>query len=152
MRKLALALVFVLAVSAIPVAAQTTDPFVITITEDRLQQGLDIRTFKRDRYNNAVIDLQPGQAIISVTVNPWFDDSFDATLVATPYIENGRLFWDVSELAVEGEPSERMLTQVRNFMDQSLRQYTKRRLDPGRLIGVQVTETDLILSYERGPR
>ncbi|MEO0561646.1 MAG: hypothetical protein AAF125_06015, partial [Chloroflexota bacterium] len=136
------------------VQAQASDePFVITITEERAQQAVDIRTYRRDRFDNMRVDMQPGQVVLSGTVNPWFGTSFDGTLTLVPGVENGRVVWNATAGTINGATaSASEIDRLNREIGASLRRYAKQTLDPGRVIGVEVTADALFISYARASR
>jgi len=157
MKKWLFALLTVL-VFAVPfgmtASAQSAVPNPIIITEETINDSFRVTNPARRRVENVVIDLQPGQSVISATITlraPRGTDTtvLDAVGVYTPYIENGRVYWTLASATVDGVPATSdQISIINAALGASYRNYLRTSIRPGRVTEIVITDTDIQYFYE----
>lgn len=139
-------IVGLLGAMAIPALAATTR--TKTITEDQINDSYRVTNPARRSITDVSVDLQPGQAVIYSTHTYRDGNSYDVVTTAVPSVENGRVFWDVSSVTVDGSeiPAD-VLAQVNAHMDASWRNFMKSQHPSTRLTGIEVTDDAVIVTY-----
>lgn len=142
---LALLLVLMLAAVALPVlaASQTT-----TITESQINSNWRMTNPWGQRVTSKSADLQPGQLVITVASTDRRGEARSTVSTLVPSISNGRLNWTVSSLTVNGEEvAASTRDAINNAIVNSLGRYFKGQT-PGRVTAVEITDTELLITYE----
>lgn len=156
MRKLWLMLIVILTVGAMAVpalgaSAEASEAYggVITVTETQVNSTYRVTSPLRRQVSNLVVDLQPGQAVITLT---WTTRGRDSSAIPvsttwTPVISNGRLSWTLASATSNGAPiSNELRAQINAALSTSWRNYWRSQ-HPGRLTAVEVTASELRLTW-----
>ncbi len=135
-----------LGVMAIPALAATTR--TKTITEDQINESYRVTNPWRRTESDVSADLQVGQVVIYSTHTYRGGASYEVATTAVPSFENGRIFWDVSSVMVDGSdiPAD-VLEQINTHMDASWRNFMKRQHPSLHLTGIEITDDAVIVSY-----
>jgi hypothetical protein len=143
---LVLTLVTVLAVGVIPALAQTEN-CILTWTEDEINQSYRVTNPARRSVSSVVVDLRPGQVVISATITLPRQQPVATITTLTPYIENGRLFWTVSAVTGDGvSVSDELLTQINAAITASWQNYVRTTGRTGVITAVDITDTEISLT------
>jgi hypothetical protein len=143
---LVLTLVTVLAVGVIPALAQT-ETCILTWTEDEINQSYRVTNPARRSVSSVVVDLQPGQVVISATITLPRQQPVATITTLTPYIENGRLFWTVSAVTGDGvSVSDELLAQINAAITASWQNYVRTTGRTGVITAVDITDTEISLT------
>jgi hypothetical protein len=148
MRKLltALTLITILAIAVVPALAQTAH--TKTVTETEINDSFRVNNPIRIRVSDLSVDLQPGQVVVTATVNRRNADPNVVVTTYVPNISNGRIYWSVTAKLVNGEPvSQELLDQINASMSSSWRNYIKRNLPAGRVTAFEITEDAVTVTY-----
>lgn len=140
-----LLLLVVLAAAAVPtLAADKT----IIITEQEINDSYRVTNNPRRSVTDLAVDLQPGQAVVSMTVTYRGRDPLAVTGTVVPSISNGRVFWSVTSASVDGAAiSADLLTQINSAISSSWRAYIRGKLPAGRITAVTISDADVQISY-----
>lgn len=122
-------------------AVQTTR--TVTITEQQINDLWRIANSPRYRVEDKSVDLQPGQVVVTTTfIFPRVGITAEVITTIVPTVENGRIFWEATSIAANGdEVSEELLNQANAAVASSWRNYVKGQLS-GRVIDLTITDTD----------
>lgn len=150
---LAFAIVAVFALPASSAFAQenTGTTRTVTLTEQQINQSYRVTNPLRRSLSNVSVDTQVGQVVVSATVT--FQRTEPAQTVTTliPTVSNGRVTWSATSAVVNDvELTEQQLQQLNNAIASSWRNFIKSKLGTGRLISLEITDTEII--YTIGPR
>jgi hypothetical protein len=150
-RKIAMLLMLatVLVVGVIPALAET-HICTVTFTEDEINQSYRVTNPARRILSNIVVDLQPGQAVISATVTLPRQSPVNVVATLTPYIENGRLFWTVTAVNQDGTAvSDDVLNQINTALTSSWQNYFRTTGTSGMVTNVEITDTEITITLTR---
>ena len=147
--------IVVLVMVALPmvVSAQAASR-TFTITEAQINQSFRVTNPVRVRVSNMVVDLQPGQVSISYTYTVRAPRGSGTTsrsvnTVYLPNVTNGRLYWSVTSVIVNGQPaSDDLVRQINASIESSWRNYIRRQLDTGRIGSITITDTELTITAQ----
>lgn len=146
---IAIVLVSVLAVALVPasgVSAQTTR--TKSLTETQINQSYRITNPLIRTVSNRVVDLQPGQAVISATLTFRNGTVANTVAVYTPYISNGRIYWTLVSATVNGQAaSSGMISQINSSLGTSWRNYIRQYFGTGKVSAVEVTADAINVTY-----
>ena len=150
MGKRILIIVVVLVMAALPLAVSAQSASrTFTITETQINQSFRVTNPARVRVSNMVVDLQPGQVSIAYTYTVRAPrgsgtTSRNVNTVYVPNVTNGRLYWSVTSVTVNGQPaSDDLVRQINASIESSWRNYIRRQLDTGRIGSVTITDTEM---------
>lgn len=140
-----------MAVPALGASAEASEAYggTIVVTETQVNSSYRVSNPARRQVSNLVVDLQPGQAIINLT---WTTRGRNGSAIPvsttwTPAISNGRLSWTLASATSNGAPiSEELRTQINAALSTSWRNYWRSQ-HPGRLTAVEVTASELRLTW-----
>jgi predicted PurR-regulated permease PerM len=139
-------LIAVLVLAAVPAFAQESK--TMTITEDRINESYRVTNPIRRSLSDVSIDLQPGQIVQTATYTRRGQNTAQVVSTFVPSVSNGRIYWSVSSVTTDGEAiSESLLDQINTSIESSWRRYFKEQRAPGRVTSVEITDTEIIISY-----
>jgi len=142
---LVLTLVAVLVAAAVPAFAQ--DSRTVTITETQINAAYRITNPWRRSVTNVQVDLQPGQAVVSATYTQPRRDPVQVVATFVPTVNNGRVYWSVTEATADGQPaSQELINQINAVIASSWRNYIRRQLGTGRISDIEITGSAVIVS------
>jgi hypothetical protein len=147
--------IVVLVMVALPmvVSAQSASR-TFTITEAQINQSFRVTNPVRVRVSNMVVDLQPGQVSISYTYTVRAPRGSSTTsrsvnTIYVPNVTNGRLYWSVTSVIVNGQPaSDDLVRQINASIESSWRNYIRRQLDTGRIGSITITNTEMTITTQ----
>lgn len=148
-----LALVFVLAliagVFALPAAAQDDSELVTyTLTEQEINDSFRVNNPRRWRVSDLSVDLKPGEAMIMMTYE-FRGGSVSTTSTVVPTVENGRVYWAVTDVVIDGSNvSDDLLEQLNTRLETAWRNYFRSQTN-GYVVDVDITETEIIYTLQR---
>ncbi len=131
-----------------PVATNT-----LVLTEQQVNDSYWVSNPRNRNITNVVVDLQPGQAVISSTYTRRTTPAGQTTSVAlsvtmVPSVVNGRVQWAVTNATANGTAaSGDLLNQINTHLGASWRRYISSTRPTGRLTDVTITDTELTLFY-----
>jgi hypothetical protein len=141
-----IAMIIALAVPAF--AQETTGTRTFTLTEQRINESYRVTNSPRRSVDELSVDLQPGQAVINAAITFPRQETIQTQSVLTPTITDGRLYWTVASVTVDGEPaSADLVTQINSAIASSWRVYVRQQIRPGRLTDVTITDTEIAYTY-----
>ncbi len=131
----------------------TGTPISVTYTEAQINASFRVTNPVIRNFSSLYVDLQPGQ--VTITGNyTWRSstgvrtDSFAASL--TPTISNGRVYWSVISLMVDGQPaSEDLITQINASLETAWRRWFEENGPAGRVTDITITDDDISYTYVR---
>jgi len=145
---LILVLLTTLAISALPAFAQESRTF--TLTEEEINNSYAVTNPFRRSLSDVQVDLQPGQVVISATLQLRRQLAKNVVGTFVPNVTNGRIYWTMTAATVDGEPaSSDLVTQINNALSSSWVNYWRRNAQPGRFTAIDITDTDLTVTYTR---
>jgi hypothetical protein len=114
-----------------------------TKTEAEINGTYRVTNPWRRAVSNVVVDLQPGQVVISST-HTYRRAVYEVVAVFTPSITNGRIYWTLASATANGEAlSQGLIDQVNASISTSWRNYVRQQAGAGRVQSITVTDTDL---------
>jgi hypothetical protein len=139
-------LLVILAALAVPIFAQ--EETSRTVTEAQINAAYRVTNPARRSVTNLHVDLQPGQALISATLTFRRGNPIEATATLVPNVTNGRVYWTVTEATANGQPaSPELLAQINASIMTSWRNYIRQQAPTGRVTGIEITDTDLTVTF-----
>lgn len=148
-RKLILMVIVValLAVFAAPTFAQSTVSTTVTVTEQQINESYRVTNNPRRSVSNIVVDLQPGQVVISATWTFPRQAPINAVSTAVATVTNGRLTWTITSASANGQAvSQEVINQINSAIGSSWRSFFRRYLPPGRVTGLTITDTEAVIT------
>lgn len=134
-----------LAALAMPALAATTR--ARSISEEQINKSYRVTNPWRRAVSDVSVDLQPGQVVIYSTHTYRGGNAYAVATTAVPSVENGRIFWDVTSVMVDGsEISADLLAQINTWMEASWVNYMKRQ-NPGRVTAIEISEDAALVTY-----
>lgn len=150
--KIAVLFALLLLIVPLSVSAQSaTTGRTVTITEETINDSYRVTNPYRRTISNMSVDLQDGQAVISLTytVRPprgAATTTYSVVSVWTPRITNGRVYWTMISTTANGQPaSQDLINQINASIGASWRNYIRGQ-HPGRVSSVSVTEDMIVLT------
>jgi hypothetical protein len=147
--------VVVLVLVALPLAVSAQSASrTFTITESQINQSFRVTNPARVRVSNMAVDLQPGQVSISYTYTVRAPRGSGTTnrsvnTVYVPNVSNGRLYWSVPSVTVNGQPaSDDLVRQINASIESSWRNYIRRQLDTGRIGSITISDTEITITIQ----
>ncbi|MCS6835675.1 MAG: DUF2993 domain-containing protein [Anaerolineae bacterium] len=107
--------------------ASSSTQSTIAITEDRINQTLRVTNPPRVAVSDVRIDLQPGQAVITLTITPRRGNQTPVNVRATllPSVANGQVNWTLTNATADGRAASgdtlRVLNSIANAWSAYLR-------------------------------
>ncbi|MBI5960907.1 MAG: hypothetical protein HY866_19365, partial [Chloroflexi bacterium] len=101
---LVMVVVFTLGALVMPAAAQDSDTRTKTLTEEQINDSYRVSNPWRRTITDVVVDLQPDQVVISATYTRRGHDPVSTATTLVPSMEDGRIYWTVSQILANGEP------------------------------------------------
>jgi hypothetical protein len=115
------------------------------ITEAQINESYRVTNPARRAISNVVVDLQPGQVVISST-HTYPNTTYDVVSVWTPTISNGRITWQASSITANGQPaSQELIDQVNTSILTSWRNYWRNQTT-GRVQSIVISDTDITIT------
>lgn len=144
----------VLIMAALPLVAnaQAAASRTFTLTEEQINRSFRVTNPARVRVSNMAVDLQPGQVGISYTYTVRAPrgsqtTSHSVNTVYVPSIRNGRLYWAVTSVTVDGRAaSDDLVRQINASIETAWRNYIRGQLDTGRIGSITITDTALTIT------
>jgi hypothetical protein len=145
-------LIFTLGAVVMPAAAQDNTK-TRTLTEDQINDSYRVSNPWRRSLTDVVVHLQPGQAVISATHTRRGHDPVSTQTTLIPSIQDGRIYWEVSQVLANGEPaSQDLVDQINAAIASSWRNYIRQKAGTGRFTEIQISDTEIAITYTTGPR
>lgn len=115
------------------------------ITEAQINESYRVTNPARRAVSNVVVDLQPGQVVISST-HTYPNATYDVVSVWTPSVSNGRIIWQSSSITANGQPaSQELIDQVNASILTSWRNYWRSQ-NPGRVQSVVISDNEITIT------
>jgi hypothetical protein len=147
-RKIALVLMLFVVFAATVVPTLAADK-TLTFTEDEINSAYLITNTPRRIVTDAAVDLQPGQAVVNLTVTLRGRDPLAVSGTVVPSVNNGRIYWSVTTASVDGTTvSDALLTQINTAISSAWRNYVRGKLPTGRVTAITLSDTDVQISYQ----
>lgn len=145
---IAFVVIAAIVVAAVPTFAQDEQTFTISeadIAGSDLFGGRFAEQRGAQRFlSDLAIDLQPGQVVLSGTLDTIFTGETAVSLTIVPVLEDQRLYWDVVAGTSDGEAiAEEDLAQLNERMDNSRITQFRRELGTGHILDVIITDEDI---------
>lgn len=148
-------LVAILVIAALPLAVSAQEATrTFTITEEQISQSFRVTNPARVRVSNMVVDLQPEQVSVSYTYTVRAPrgsqtTSYSVNTVYVPNVTNGRLYWSVTSVTVNGQAaSDDLVRQINASIESAWRNYIRRQLGTGRVASVTITDTEMTITLQ----
>jgi phage terminase large subunit-like protein len=136
-----------LALALVPAAAQRATA-TVTVTEATINSTYRVTNPARLQVSAVVVDLQPGQAVISATITLRNGTAAAAVATLTPSVTNGRVSWLVSAATWDGQPATgETLSAINQALASTWRSYIRSQAGTGRVTAVSITESELTYSF-----
>ena len=147
-RKIALVLMLFVVLAATVVPTLAADK-TLTLTEDEINSAYIITNSPRRTVTDLAVDLQDGQAVVSLTITFRGRDPLAVSGTAVPSVNNGRIYWTVTTASVDGTTvSDALLTQINTAISSAWRNYVRGKLPAGRVTAITITDTEVQISYQ----
>lgn len=147
-RMVVLVLVVMLAGLVVPAYAQQ-EARTLTLTEQQINESYRVTHSPRRSVTDVYVDLQPDQVVISAVITLPQGEPMGTATTLLPSLENGRVFWEVLTVMVDGEEaSEALVTQINAAIASSWRNYFRRQAGTGRVLDIALTDEALTLTYQ----
>lgn len=144
---LALVVIALLAAFAMPAFAQNVVTTTVTVTEQQINQSYRVTNSPRRSVSSVVVDLQPGAVVISATWTFPRQEPISTVSTLVPSVSNGRLTWTITSATINGQAaSQDIINQVNSAIGSTWRSFFRRYLPAGRLTGITITDTDVVLT------
>ncbi|GIL13390.1 MAG: hypothetical protein BroJett038_21100 [Chloroflexota bacterium] len=150
---IAVVLLAVLALVAVPAFAQTpaASTKTVTLTEEEANQLYRVTNPRYRSVENVVVDFQPGQTVISATITLRGKDPVAVAVTLVPSITRGHIYWAVTVATANGEPvSDELLAQINASITSSWRYFIRQQAPDGRVTSIEITEDALVLTWAVG--
>jgi hypothetical protein len=146
-RRLIVVLVVILT-TALMIVPTLASSRTATVSEARINEAYRITNPVVRSVSNLNVDLQSGQAVISGTITLRRGGTYDFSVTLVPTVTNGRITWDATAVTVNGQNvSQTLIDQINTIINASWRNFIKNQAGTGRVSSVEITETDLIITY-----
>ncbi|MBN1200921.1 MAG: hypothetical protein JXJ20_03600 [Anaerolineae bacterium] len=148
---IAVILIAALAVTAIPAYAQDDNPTrTVTLTEDEINALYFVTNNPNRSVSDMIVDLQPGQVVISATITLRGREPFAAVVTLLPTIrEEGYVIWTANSVLVDGEAaSDALLAQVNATITASWRRFVKEQFGPHVMADIMITDTEITYTLD----
>jgi hypothetical protein len=115
------------------------------ITEADINSSYRVTNPARRAITDVVVDLQPGQVVISST-HVYANRSYDVVSVFTPTITGGRVVWQAQSITANGQAaSQALVDQVNTSIMTSWRNYVRMQVS-GRVQSIEITDNEIIIT------
>jgi hypothetical protein len=142
-------LIAVLGLAAVPAFAQQSSR-TFTKTEAQINESYRVTNPYWRSISGVHVDLQPGQVVISATYTRRFSSPIAVSTTLVPSIANGRLYWEATSAAANGQPvAEAVLEQINNSIYYSWVNFWRRSAPAGHVSAVEVTEDAISITLTK---
>lgn len=132
--------------AALPAAAQESKSK--TWTEAQINASYRVTNPARRSISNIHVDLQPGQAVVTATYTRRGQSPVATSTTLVPYIDDGRIYWEVTSVLANGQPaSDELIAQINLSIVSAWRNYIRRQAGTGHFTAVTITGGDLTVTY-----
>jgi hypothetical protein len=115
------------------------------ITEAQINESYRVTNPARRAISNVVVDLQPGQVVISST-HTYPNATYDVVSVWTPSVSSGRVTWQAISITANGQPSsQELIDQVNASILTSWRNYWRNQ-NPGRVQSIVISDNEITVT------
>lgn len=152
MKKWVLLLVALVA-ALVPLAAVSAQGNSYTLTEEQVNETYRVSNPARRSVSNMSVDLQDGQVSIAATLTTragrgTATTAYNAVAVYTASVRDGRIYWTLDSVTVDGQPaSQTIVDQVNAAIGSSWRNFIRSQ-KPGRVASVTITENDITVTMQ----
>ena len=134
-----------------PIITRTEDAVTVTFTEAQVNESFLVGSDCCDAVTDVIVDLQPGQAVVSATFNLLRGDAVAVLATLVPAVIEGQVEWQATSILIDGAPAaEGMLTRINTVLIQAWDHYWRRNVN--RFQVVQVVVEELAIVFEVEPR
>ena len=120
----------------------------VTVTEAQVNAAYVVSNPARQSVSDVYVDLQPGQVAISATFTPRRGDAVATVTTLVPSLEDGRVYWTVGSVTVDGQPaSADLVAQVNTAVAASWRRYFRETAATGRVTDFTLTDSAMSLTF-----
>ncbi len=136
----------VLAVFALPAAAQAERE--ATLTEEEINNWWRLEHNRFFRLSDTSVDLVSGAVIVDTTVTLHrAGESFPASFTATPFIDNGRIFWTVTTISYDDNvASDEVIAQVNAVIENSWQRFIRQQARAGVFTSIDISDSEITLT------
>jgi hypothetical protein len=152
-RRFALLVLLVISILVLPLAVSAQAPTrTVTITEDEINDSFRVTNPARVRVSNVAVDLQTDQVSISYNYTVRAPrgaatSTYSVNTIYTPTITDGRLYWSVSSVTVNGQAaSDDLVRQINASIETSWRNYIRRQHGTGHVTSISISETEIVIT------
>lgn len=142
------ALVLGITLVAVPAqAASNATTRTVTVTESQINSSYRFTNPVRRTVTSKSADCQPGQVVLTVTTTYRDGKSFTTATTMQPYLQNGRLYWTVTTVLVNGNPpSQDVIDQINASIQSSWVNFIKGKAANGKITAVEVNDSAVVLT------
>jgi hypothetical protein len=149
-----LTLIATLAVTALPVFAQDTatrtGSRTFTRTEAEINESYWVTNPRNRAVSDMEVDLQEGQVVIDTTYTRRRQEAMSVSVTAVPTIENGRVYWSVTEATSDGTlVADDLLAQINAHINASWRNYWRRQAPAGYVTDISINDSKISVTLAR---
>lgn len=134
----------------IPPETEPPDMRVVTLTEDAINASFRVSETPRPRFENANVDLQPGQVVISADFVPLRSSAepISVTTTIAPTIENGNVTWYVVSATTSdgGDVSDAVIDRINQALKASWAQYFREQSEFRYVLDIVITDSEITYS------
>jgi hypothetical protein len=153
-RILTLIAVLVVAALALPlVVSAQEETRAFTITEEEINRSFHVTNPARRGVTEVRVNLQPDQvSMLSYTLTRRAPrgqqtTTYSVNTVFVPNVRDGRLYWTITRVSVNGQAaSDDLIRQINASIESSWRNYIRRQLGTGHVNAVTITDTDMTIT------
>jgi hypothetical protein len=142
--------------SDLPVQVETAEDgsgsVSLTVTESQINNSYAVNINRFPSVTDQTVDLQPGRAVITTTLNlPNVAEPVVTVAALTPEVSANTISWVVSEVTINGQPPAVTLDQPVELLVVSRWRYYAQlaTLDAGAVVAVEITDDAIIYSLSR---
>lgn len=130
---------FALFAAVAPAFAQSAS---VSLTEERINQSFRVTNPARVTVSNVIVDLQPNQVAISLTITPRRSNiaPFNGIIVLAPSLSEGRVTWNILSATANGTPASGETLAQLNSIAQSWMTYFRVQAQ-GTLSAISISDT-----------
>lgn len=124
----------------------------ITLTEDDINSSFRVTNPARAAWTNVSVDLQsPNVSVVNGTYTIRAPrgagtTSYDVSAAYSARVENGRIFWTLNSIVVDGQTSvsQAVIDQINANVYASWQSFVRRQV-PGVVTNLTISETEMII-------
>ncbi len=122
----------------------------LTYTESELNQAYIVTNPRRQTISNSVVDLQPGQVVISAIFTPARGNALETVTTLVPEINNGQPAWTVISITADGAPATSItLAQVNTAIVNSWVAHWRQNLGLNALTAIVILDDTITYTYSQ---